>query len=269
MTVTEPPPSVHPEPVDPGEEMTLFEHLAELRDRIFKAAVGIVAALILGFAIYHPLLAILIAPYCELPAELRAAFFAGDECRLIITDVLGQFFLRVKIAAVVAVVLAGPLVAYQIWRFVTPGLRPVERRYALPFMVISQVLFAGGAVFSYYVLPRGLEVLLGLGGDTVVAVLDANEYLRFLIHMMVGFGIAFELPLILITLILMGVVGSEGLRTYRRHALFGIFAAAAIITPTTDPITMTLMAGPLVLFYEISIVVARLVERRRAAPGTV
>jgi sec-independent protein translocase protein TatC len=269
MTVTEPPTSVHPEPDDAGQEMTLFEHLAELRDRLFKAALGIVAAMVLGFAIYHPLLEILIAPYCGLEPELRAAFFEGDQCRLIITDVLGQFFLRIKIAAVVAVVLAGPLVAYQIWRFVTPGLRPVERRYALPFMVISQVLFAGGAVFSYYVLPRGLEVLLALGGDTVVAVLDANEYLRFLIHMMVGFGVAFELPLILITMILMGVVGSQGLRTYRRHALFGIFAAAAIITPTTDPVTMTLMAGPLVLFYEISIVVARLVERRRATPGTV
>lgn len=262
MTATEPRRSAE-EPDGPSGEMTLFEHLGELRDRIFKAGVGVVLALIVGFIVYEPLLQILIRPYCELPAELRAGLFQGDDCRLIITDVLGQFFLRIKIAAVVAVVLAGPLVAYQIWRFVMPGLRSVERRYALPFVVISQILFASGAVFSYYVLPRGLQVLLSLAGDTVVTVLDANHYLTFLIHMMIGFGVAFELPLILISLVLMGAVSARTLRTYRRHALFGTFVASAIITPTTDPLTMTLMAGPLVFFYELSVVVARVVEKRR------
>jgi sec-independent protein translocase protein TatC len=151
-----------------------------------------------------------------------------------------------------------------------PGLRPVEKRYSAPFILISQVLFACGAVFSYYVLPRGLEVLLSLGGPQVVAVLDANEYLTFLMRMMIGFGVAFELPLILISLVLMGVVSASTLRTYRRHALFGTFVASAIITPTTDPFTMLLMAGPLIVFYELSVLVARFVERRRrrAAPAT-
>jgi sec-independent protein translocase protein TatC len=274
MTATEPRRAEDPER-DPaeeyaGEEMTLFEHLRELRDRIFKSAVAIVLALIVGFVIYNPLLEILIRPYCQLPPELRAGLFAGDECRLIITDVLGQFFLRIKVAAVLSVVLAGPIVFYQIWRFVMPGLRPVEKRYSAPFILISQVLFACGAVFSYYVLPRGLEVLLSLGGPQVVAVLDANEYLTFLMRMMIGFGVAFELPLILISLVLMGVVSASTLRTYRRHALFGTFVASAIITPTTDPFTMLLMAGPLIVFYELSVLVARFVERRRrrAAPAT-
>jgi sec-independent protein translocase protein TatC len=261
MTATEPRRADDPEVA--GEEMTLFEHLAELRDRVFKCAVAIVIGLVAGFVVYEPLVDLLKQPYCDLPPELRAGVLDPERCQLVITDVLGQFFLRIKVAAVLAVVVAGPVVSYQIWRFVTPGLRPVERRYALPFIVISQLLFVAGAVFSYYVLPRGLLVLMGLGGENVVSLLEANEYLRFLIHMMVGFGVAFELPLILISLVLMGVVGSQGLRTYRRHALFGIFLASAIITPTTDPFTMTVMALPLFAFYELSILVARGVERRR------
>jgi sec-independent protein translocase protein TatC len=267
MTATEPRQTDAEEPEGLGGEMTLFEHLAELRDRLFKSAVAIVLGLIAGFIVYAPLLELLTRPYCGLPPELRAGggVLNPESCQLIVTDVLGQFFLRIKIAAVLAVVLAGPVVAYQIWRFVTPGLRPVEKRYAAPFILISQLLFAGGAVFSYYVLPRGLEVLLSLGGENVVAVLDANQYLRFLMHMMIGFGISFEMPLILISLVLMGAVSSQTLRTYRRHALFFTFVAASIITPTTDPITMSLMAGPLVLFYEISILVGRFVERRRAS----
>jgi sec-independent protein translocase protein TatC len=253
-----------------GEEMTLFEHLAELRERIFKSAVAIVLGLIVGFIVYRPVLDVLIRPYCDLSPELRfpSTVLDPENCQLIVTDVLGQFFLVIKVAAVVAVVLAGPVVFYQIWRFVTPGLRPVEKKYAAPFILISQLLFVAGAVFSYFILPRGLEVLLGFAGDNIGSLLEANEYLSFLIHMMIGFGIAFELPLILISLILMGAVSAQTLRTYRRHALFGTFVASAIITPTTDPLTMTLMAGPLVFFYEISILVARVVERRRRAKAT-
>lgn len=273
MTATEPRRSSAEEPPEPGgpdavgEEMTLFEHLAELRQRLFKSAVAIVLGLVAGFIVYRPILDILIRPYCELPPELRfpSTVLDPENCQLVVTDVLGQFFLVIKVSAVVAVVLAGPFVCYQIWRFVTPGLRPIERRYALPFIVISQVLFAAGAVFSYYLLPRALEVLLGFAGENIGSLLEANEYLRFLIHMMIGFGVAFELPLILISLVLMGAVSSQTLRTYRRHALFGTFVASAIITPTTDPLTMSLMAGPLIFFYEVSVLVARVVERRRRA----
>jgi sec-independent protein translocase protein TatC len=268
MTATDPRRSEQAEePQDLGQEMTLFEHLAELRDRIFKSAVAIVLGLVAGFIVYRPVLDILIRPYCELPSELRfpSTVLDPENCQLVVTDVLGQFFLVIKVSAVVAVILAGPIVCYQIWRFVTPGLRPLERKYALPFIVISQLLFVGGAVFSYYLLPRALEVLLGFAGENIGSLLEANEYLRFLIHMMIGFGVAFELPLILISLVLMGAVTSRTLRTYRRHALFGTFVASAIITPTTDPLTMSLMAGPLVFFYELSVFVARVVEKRRRA----
>jgi sec-independent protein translocase protein TatC len=253
-----------------GEEMSLWEHLNELRSRLFKSAVAIALGFVVGFIFRDQVFNILIEPYCQLPAQLRAGSeaLALDGCNLVILDVLGFFFISLKAAAVVAVVLAAPVVFYQIWRFVTPGLRPVERKYALPFLIISQLLFAGGAVFSYYVIPRGLEFLLGFAGPNVVSLMDADRYLSFMLHTMIGFGVAFELPLILIMLSLMGVVGSQSLRKNRRYAIFGIFVAAAIITPTQDPVTLSIMAGPLILFYEISILVARLVERRRARQET-
>lgn len=248
----------------PGE-MTLFEHLNELRSRLFKSAVAITAGFVIGFVFRHQVFAVLIRPYCDLDPALRAGsnLFDAERCQLIVTEPLAMFFLSLKAAAVVAVVIAAPFVCYQIWRFVTPGLEPVERKYALPFLVISQLLFVGGAVFSYVVIPRGLEFLLGLAGDDVVALLDADAYLGFMLQVMLSFGIAFEFPLVLIMLALMGVVSAQGLRAWRRHAIFWSFVAAAIITPTQDPFTLFVMAVPLVAFYEISILVARYIERRR------
>ena len=248
-----------------GGEMTLFEHLRELRDRLFKSAVAIAAGFVVGFIFRDPVFDLLIAPYCELPAKLRAAssVFNADKCSLIVTDVMGALFLSLKAAAVVAVVLAGPVVAYQVWRFVTPGLRQVERRYALPFIMASAVLFAAGAVFAYISLPLGLEVLLSFAGENVVSLMDANRYLSFTLNTALGFGLSFQFPLILLALVLMGVVGVPGLKQYRRHAYFGTFVGAAIITPQTDPISMSLLAAPLVLMYEGCVLVARLVERRR------
>jgi len=248
-----------------GEEMTLFEHLEELRARLFKSAVAIVLGFIVGFVFRRPVLDVLTQPYCSLDPRLRAASNAlgGEQCKLIFVDVTGAFFISLKAAAIVAVVLAAPAVFYQIWRFVTPGLRPVERRYAIPFVVITQVLFAGGAVFSYFLIPRALEFLLGFAGDRVESLMDADRYLSFVLQTMIAFGLAFEFPVVLVLLSLMGVVSAAGMRKYRRHALFGTFVAAAIITPTQDPMTMTMMAAPLVLFYEASILAARLIERRR------
>jgi sec-independent protein translocase protein TatC len=248
-----------------GEEMTLFEHLEELRSRLFKSAVAIVLGFIVGFVFRRPVLDVFTQPYCALDPQLRAASNAlgGEQCKLIFLDVTGAFFLSLKAAAIVAVVLAAPAVIYQIWRFVTPGLRPVERRYAIPFVVITQVLFAGGAVFSYFLIPRALEFLLGFAGDRVESLMDADRYLSFVLQTMIAFGLAFEFPVVLVVLSLMGVVSSAGMRKYRRHAIFGTFVAAAIITPTQDPLTMSMMAAPLVVFYEGSILAARLIERRR------
>ena len=248
-----------------GEEMSLVEHLRELRSRLVKSVLAIVGGLAVGFAFRNPVLDILREPYCNLPVRLRGDFAGTGECTLLALRVMDAFFVSLKAAAIVAVVLAAPVVCYQLWRFITPGLRPVERRYALPFILITQILFAAGAVFSYFLIPRALEFLLAFAGDNITTALSASEYLTFILHTMLAFGIAFEFPVVLVILSLMGVIGSAGMRKYRRHALFGVFVAAAIITPTQDPATMAFMAAPLAVFYEGSIVAARIIERRRGA----
>ncbi|MPZ89262.1 MAG: twin-arginine translocase subunit TatC [Nitriliruptorales bacterium] len=250
-----------------GEEMTLVEHLQELRSRLFKSAAAIVVGFVVGFIFRDHVLELLQRPYCNLPSEIRAgaARISGDaECSLLVLRVLDPFVISLKAAAVVAVVIAAPVVCYQLLRFVAPGLRPMERRYSIPFVVASQVLFAGGAVFSFFLIPRALEFLLGFAGPSLTPVLSGNEYLSFILQVMIAFGVSFEFPLVLMILSLMGVVTSKGLRRWRRQAIFGTFVAAAIITPTQDPLTMTMMAAPLVLFYEFSVLFAWFVERRRA-----
>jgi sec-independent protein translocase protein TatC len=253
-----------------GEEMSLVEHLRELRSRLIKCALALVAGFAVGFAVRNPVLDVITQPYCDLPPALREAsnVFDPDRCSLIFTDVLGAFFISLKAAAIVAVVLAAPVICYQVLRFVAPGLRPIEKRYSIPFVVASQVLFAGGAVFSYFLIPRALEFLLSFAGPNIVSLMDASRYLTFVLQTMIAFGLSFEFPLILMILSLMGAVTARGLRSARRYAIFGTFVAAAIMTPTQDPLTMAFMAGPLVLFYEASILFAWLVERQRRSEVT-
>lgn len=253
-----------------GGAMTLVEHLDELRSRLFKSAVGVALGFAAGFIFHERLFDVLIGPYCDLPPQLRAATstFDPDRCALIFTSPLGAFFVVLKTAAILAVVLGGPIAFYQLWRFVTPGLRPVEKRYAIPFVVLSQLLFVGGAVFAYLVIPRGLEILLSFGGEDLAALLDASEYIGFILKTLIGFGLAFEVPLIIAMLTLAGAVDASTLRRYRRHAIFGAFALSAVITPTQDPFTMVVMALPLILFYEGNVVFARWVGWRRSRAGT-
>jgi sec-independent protein translocase protein TatC len=249
-----------------GEEMTLFEHLAELRSRLLKAGLAFAVFFVIGFAFNNVVSDILTSPYCSLPSELRVTgqiVDGQDNCKLIFTDVLGAFIVRIKAALVVAVTFGGPVIAYQIWAFVVPGLKAKEKRYAAPFVILSQLLFLAGAAFSFLIIPRGLEFLLNFGGDAFVSFLDANSYLTFLLRMMIVFGVAFEYPLIISLLVLMGLVTVESLKRFRRHAFFLSFVAASILTPQ-DPFTMVVLALPLAAFYEICILFAWLVGRRRA-----
>lgn len=269
MTQTAPRPSASgpPDPFD--GQMTLVEHLEELRSRLFKAALAIALSFAIGFLFRDALFELLIGPYCDLPGELRGAsgMFDADRCALIFTNPLGAFFVTLKAAAVLAVVLSAGPVAYQVWRFITPGLHSTERRYALPFVTLTFVLFASGAVFAYLVIPRGLEFMVSFAGENVVPLLDADQYISFLLTTMLGFGLSFLVPLIIAMLTLAGAVNSTTLRKYRRHAIFGAFVLAAIITPTIDPFNMIVMGGPLVLFFECNILFARYLDRHRQSPA--
>jgi sec-independent protein translocase protein TatC len=244
--------------------MTLLEHLRELRSRLFKAVLGLVAGAAVGFWLFPTLLDLITGPFCDAQDVLNP----GAGCDLVALRPLEPFSVRMKTSLVVGFFLGGPVIFYQLWRFITPGLTKRERRLSLPFVVLSQFMFAVGIAFSYLVIPNALRVLLGFAGPDIELLLSVQEYLSFFLTTAIAFGIIFEMPLILVFLSLVGVLTAKGMRRARPYAISGIFVVAAIITPTTDAVTLLLMAGPMTLFYEVSIIAAVIIERRRRKRAT-
>jgi sec-independent protein translocase protein TatC len=244
-------------------EMTLTEHLAELRSRLIRALAALAAGTVVGYLVFPALVEVLIAPYCSYLADARPQ----AECSLIALRPLEPFSVRIKTSLLIGLFIGGPVIFYQLWRFITPGLTTRERRYALPFVALSQVMFAAGILFAYLIIPHALAVLLRLGGPSIQDLLAATEYLSFFLAMCVAFGLVFELPLVLIYLAAIGLVRAATLRRIRPYAVVALVTFGAIITPTTDAVTLLLVAGPMVLFYELSIGVAWLIERRRTRTG--
>jgi sec-independent protein translocase protein TatC len=243
--------------------MPLLDHLRELRGRLVKASIALALGTIVGYVVFPEVLTLLIAPYCQTADTLRP----DGTCTLIALRPLEPFSVRIRTSIVIGLFVGGPVIFYQLWRFITPGLTKTERRYALPFVLLSQLMFALGIGFAYLVIPQGLRILLNLGGPDIEALLSASEYLSFFLTMSVAFGLVFELPLVLISLAMVGVVSSTGLRKARPYAVLLMVIAAAFITPTTDAVSLFFLVGPMVLFYEISILAARLLERRRRRRG--
>jgi sec-independent protein translocase protein TatC len=245
--------------------MTLVAHLTELRNRVAKALLVLLIATAVSFWWYeHGLGDFIRAPYCGLPENLR---YGGDDsggCGLLITDVFGGVFIRLKVSFLAGAVLSAPFWLYQLWAFITPGLKRNEKRYGIGFVAVSTALFALGAVLAYVSLAAGLRLLLGLAGDGVVIALTAQDYIGFVLSLLVAFGVSFEVPLIAAALNLVGILSYEVLRNSRRWIFFLTIVFAAFVTPTQDPFTMLLMAGPMIVLFEAAIQIARIVDRRRA-----
>jgi sec-independent protein translocase protein TatC len=244
--------------------MSLIAHLTELRNRIAKALLALLVATAFAFWWYdHGLGDFIRAPYCNLPADLR---YGGGKsgCGLLITDVFGGVFIRLKVAFLAGAVLSAPLWLYQLWAFITPGLKRHEKRYGIGFVAVSTFLFVAGAVLAYISLAKGLQLLLGLAGDGVVVALTAQDYIGFVLSLLVAFGVSFEVPLIAIALNLVGVLPYSVLAKSRRWIFFLTIVFAAFVTPTQDPFTMLLMAGPMIALFEGAIQIARVVDKRRA-----
>jgi len=243
--------------------MSLVEHLQELRRRLLISALALMATTLgcLFFA-YEPIRRFISQPYCDVPKERRfVPAGGGDTCALITTAPLDAFSFRFKIAIIAGLVLAAPVLLYQLWAFVTPGLHRHERRYALGFVLGSTLLFAAGTAIAYLVLGTSLNVLLSFGGAGLTALLTADKYLSFVLGLLLVFGLAFEFPLLVIMLNFAGVLPSEKLRGWRRPALFLCFLFAGVATPSQDPFSMLALAVPLCVLYEGSIIVARLHDR--------
>ncbi|WP_261326484.1 twin-arginine translocase subunit TatC [Modestobacter marinus] len=251
---------------DAAATMTLVAHLRELRNRIGVALVFVLLGTAMAFWWYeHGLGEFIRAPYCGLDTDLRALGTGGSgDCELLVTDVFGGALIRLKIAFIVGIVLSAPFWLYQLWAFITPGLRRNEKRYGVAFVAASSTLFALGAALAYLSLAKGLDLLLGLAGEGVAIALTAQDYIGFVISLLLAFGVSFELPLIAVVLNLIGVLSHAALAKGRRWIYFLTILFAAFVTPTQDPFTMLLMAAPMCVLFELAIQIARLVDKRRA-----
>ena len=250
---TEEPLGSSPQPAA-DESMTLVEHLNELRSRLVKAIIALVVGGVVGFLLYEPVLEILQAPYCEI----------SEECTFIVTDPLESFSIRLKVSAYVGLLLASPVVLWQLWRFITPGLYDNEKRYAIPFVFSSVVLFLLGAGLALWTFPNALEFLVEIGGESLQPLYTPGKYLSLVIFMMLAFGVGFEFPIVLVFLQMAGVLTWQRLSSWRRWAVVGIFAMVAVVTPSGDPFTLFALALPMYLFYESSILVGRFLLKRGA-----
>ncbi|MHA5283057.1 twin-arginine translocase subunit TatC [Corynebacterium sp. CQ3829_602738] len=250
--------------------MSLVEHLQELRRRVIISLAAIVVGTIIGFIWYQaapprmmPLGEIIRGPYCNLPSELRADFTGDGECRLLATSPFEMFMLRLKVGALAGLVLASPVWLMQIWNFITPGLHKNERRYTFSFVTIAVVLFVSGAVLAYFVLDKGLYVLMTIGSEFQVAALTGGEYYNFLLALIVIFGVSFEVPLIIIMLNLLGILRYEHVKDKRRLIIVGIFIFAAVMTPGQDPFSMVALAISICLLVEMAFQFCRWNDRKQ------
>lgn len=254
-------------PAHPDESrMTLVEHLTELRARVVKSALALVVATIVAFVFFEPIMAFLKRPYCDLPADLR--FGGTEDCQLFVTGILDQFVIRMRVAMIAGAVVSAPVWLWQLWQFVTPGLHPRERRWAVPFIACSILLFVAGGFFAYFTLANGLRFLLGIGGEGITSILTIDKYLSFVTLMLLAFGVSFEFPLLMIFLNIVGVTPTPKLRQWRRGMYFGLCVFAAVLTPSQDPYTFLAMWVPLCLSYEAVIVFGRIRDRARRGRDT-
>ncbi|MGH2722945.1 MAG: twin-arginine translocase subunit TatC [Actinomycetota bacterium] len=243
--------------------MTIVEHLEELRKRLLISIVAISVGAVVGFVLYERIFGLLLDPYRDALRGLPIDQVPGEALagKLVYSSPVEPFLTFLKVGFFSGFLVALPVVLYQLWRFVTPGLTSRERRLAIPFVIVSVLLFAGGVAFAFTVAPRGLRFLFSFGGESLIPLLTVDRYFGFLIFLILAFGLGFELPLMLLFLAGAGVIDSTQMRQWRRWALLGTAIFAAVATPTQDPYTMLLMWLPLYVLYEGAILVARLMKR--------
>jgi len=243
-----------PKPV--VEHMTLFEHLGELRRRTFwsMAAIAIGASVVYGF--FNPILTFLDGPYRNVTRSARLP----DGAPLVATGVTDAFLVRLQVSAYGGIIIAAPIIVYHLWRFVTPALDRREKRYAIPLVAATALLFAMGVLVMWFVLEPAVDFLVNQS-DAIQPLVTAKSYLTLVVVMALVFGIAFEFPVVIIFLLLARIVTTKQLRAVRRYVIVGIVIFAAVATPSQDPYSLFFMAGPMYVFYEVAIVVGRIMKR--------
>lgn len=234
-------------------QMTFMEHLNELRSRVTRAAAAVLVGAIGAFAFRERLFALLASPYNEV---------VGPGEKLVFLNPTGAFALFMKLSLWGGLIVASPVVIYQLWRFIAPALTDKERKYLIPASGVLALLFVGGVSAGYWSLDRGLTFLLDFGGDQIDPVIEAQNYMTFAMRFLLAFGAAFEFPVFLFGAAVINIVTSKKLREGRRWAVLIIVIAAAVITPSGDPITLLLLSGPLYVLYEVTILAVRFILRK-------
>jgi sec-independent protein translocase protein TatC len=241
--------------------MTVMEHLEELRRRIVICCIAIAVCAAVAWFLYPPFFHLVQHPYCNYVNGLPKANRPPAGCNFIAGGLLEPMLVKVQIVLYIAIAIALPVLLYQLWAFIVPGLNDREKRMAVPFIVSSVVLFALGALVAFIMLPKGLNFLLGFAGSGVEPLLSFDRYVTFVFLLTAAFGVSFLFPVLLVFLMLVGVVNTGQLRKVRRFAILGIAIFAAVITPSSDPYTMMALMIPMVLFYEAAIIIGRILKR--------
>lgn len=235
--------------------MSLIEHLMELRSRVIRCAYAIALGAIVGWFLYPRIISVLLNPYEEIQS------LTGG--KLLATSPTEGFAIRLKLTMYVAFALAMPVLLWQIWRFISPGLYKHERRYALPFVISALVLFLMGAAIAYWTLPKALDWLSGIGGSDITQAYTADKYFQLIAYMMLAFGVCFEFPILLVFVQMAGIVKNAQLRAVWRQTVVGITIVVAVATPSNDPISMAALSVPLIIFFFGAIGIGWFMERRK------
>ena len=245
--------------VGPDGRMALTDHLREFRARLIRSMLVLVVAFIVMLYFYDPLLDFISKPYYDAVATLKNEV----DAELVATGIGAGLLLQLKLCGVAAIVVSAPYWIYQIWAFILPGLHPQERKWSRVVAAIAGPLFFLGVALGYYILPKGIQVLIDFVPTDVTSLVDFGAYFSFVTRMLLIFGIAMEIPFFVILLNLAGVVSGKTLGRYRPWIVIGVFVFAAVATPSTDPFSMLMLALPMTLLFLASEVVARIIDRRR------
>jgi sec-independent protein translocase protein TatC len=245
----------------PEDTMTLTEHLAELRRRLIVSILAVTVAALVMFVLYDPWLQRFLGdPYFDLCKQNP-----DWQCQngFLVTDLLGAFTTRIRVAGYFGLAAALPVVLWQVWKFIVPGLHPKERRYAVPFVLSSIALFLFGCLVAYVTMPYAVQFLVGYAGVKSRVDLTADKYINLITLMMVAFGVGFLFPVLLVFLQLVGIASPGRLLRWWRQAVVLCFVIAAVITPSGDPFSLFALAIPMIVFYFASVLVGWLLTRRR------
>jgi sec-independent protein translocase protein TatC len=249
---------------NPEGRMPLMDHIRELRNRVVKMALALGAGMIVGFVFFNPVWRFIEHPLCATKIRGHIGCSTAGYNELILNSPLDGFYLHIKVALIVGVVLSSPVWLYQLWAFIAPGLYSREKKWSYIFLGTAVPLFLTGITLCYWSLGRSMHYLLGLTPTGVGNYIQVDLYMSFVMAMMLAFGLAFELPLLIVMLNLAGILTHQRFRKWRRMMIFGVFVISGMANPSPDPITMLILGGGCAALVEVAELIVWSNDRRRA-----